>query len=170
MSMRDQYVIGTVVNTTHNKVFPFLQQCYARMLSHFNHVRLCVTIWTAAHQAPLSMGFSGQEYWSGLPFPSPHSNPISWYYYPSVWKWGSQSTWKLNMVPGSIQPANKQAGTHIQVILLQKWCSSCLYYTPRLNRVWRCYAWLWTQNCLTKRINNSCTGRGLHSQGTSQVN
>ena len=32
---------------------------------------LCVTPWTAAHQAPLSMGFSRQEYWSGLPFPSP---------------------------------------------------------------------------------------------------
>ena len=30
-----------------------------------------MTPWTAAHQAPLSMGFSRQEYWSGLPFPSP---------------------------------------------------------------------------------------------------
>ena len=30
-----------------------------------------VTPWTVAHQAPLSMGFSKQEYWSGLPFPSP---------------------------------------------------------------------------------------------------
>ena len=29
------------------------------------------TPWTVTHQAPLSMGFSGQEYWSGLPFPSP---------------------------------------------------------------------------------------------------
>ena len=28
------------------------------------------SLWTVAHQAPLSMGFSGQEYWSGLPFPS----------------------------------------------------------------------------------------------------
>ena len=33
-------------------------------------VRLCETLWTAALQAPLSMGFSRQEYWSGLPFPS----------------------------------------------------------------------------------------------------
>ena len=30
-----------------------------------------VTLWTVAHQAPLSMGFSRQEYWSGLPFPPP---------------------------------------------------------------------------------------------------
>ena len=41
------------------------------LLSHFNHVQLCVTPWTAAYQAPLSMEFSRQEYWSGLPFPSP---------------------------------------------------------------------------------------------------
>ena len=38
-------------------------------------VRLFATPWTAAHQAPLSMGFSRQEYWSGLPFPSPGHLP-----------------------------------------------------------------------------------------------
>ena len=36
-----------------------------------SRVRLFVTPWTVAYQAPLSMGFSRQEYWSGLPFPSP---------------------------------------------------------------------------------------------------
>ena len=41
------------------------------LLSHFSRVRLCVTPQTAAHQAPPSLGFSGQEHWSGLPFPSP---------------------------------------------------------------------------------------------------
>ena len=41
------------------------------VLSHFSCVRLFVTLSTVAHQAPLSMGFSRQEYWSGLPFPSP---------------------------------------------------------------------------------------------------
>ena len=45
------------------------------MLSCFSCVRLCVTPWTAAHQAPLSPGFSRQEYWSGLPFPSPELMP-----------------------------------------------------------------------------------------------
>ena len=40
------------------------------LLSRFSHVRLCVTPWTAVHQAPPSMGFSRQEYWSGLPLPS----------------------------------------------------------------------------------------------------
>ena len=41
------------------------------LLSHGSCVRLCVTPQMAAHQAPLSLGFSRQEYWSGLPFPSP---------------------------------------------------------------------------------------------------
>ena len=38
-------------------------------------VRLCVTSWTVAPQAPLSTGFSRQEHWSGLPFPSPGDLP-----------------------------------------------------------------------------------------------
>ena len=36
-----------------------------------SHVQLFATPWTVTHQAPLSMGFSRQDYWSGLPFPSP---------------------------------------------------------------------------------------------------
>ena len=36
-----------------------------------NHVRLFATPWTVVHQTSLSLGFSRQEYWSGLPFPSP---------------------------------------------------------------------------------------------------
>ena len=38
-------------------------------------VQLFATPWTVAHQAPPSMGFSRQEYWSGLPFPSPGDLP-----------------------------------------------------------------------------------------------
>ena len=45
------------------------------MLSHFILFELFVTPWTVAHQAPLSMGESGQEYWSGLPWPSPGDLP-----------------------------------------------------------------------------------------------
>ena len=45
------------------------------MLSCFSCVRFCVTLWTAANQAPLSTEFSRQEYWSGLPFPSPGDLP-----------------------------------------------------------------------------------------------
>ena len=42
----------------------------ACVLSRFSGVRLSETPWTTARQAPLSMGFSSEEYWSGLPFPS----------------------------------------------------------------------------------------------------
>ena len=51
--------------------------------SRFSHVRLFVTPWTVGCQAPLSMGFSRQEYWSGLPFSPPGDlpNPRIWEYY-----------------------------------------------------------------------------------------
>ena len=48
------------------------------LLSRFSHVRLCVTPWTAAHQAPPSLGFSRQKHWSGLPFPSPMHQSEKW--------------------------------------------------------------------------------------------
>ena len=54
----------------HSEVF--LAVC---VLNHFSRVRLFATPWTVAHQAPLSMGFSRQEYWSGLPFFSPGELP-----------------------------------------------------------------------------------------------
>jgi len=60
-----------------------------------SHVRLFATPWTAAHQAPLSMGFSRQEYWSGLPLPSPPimSIKLKWTsHIVSVWSW----LWRLN--------------------------------------------------------------------------
>ena len=41
------------------------------MLNRFSHVQVFVTLWSVAHQAPLSMGFSRQEYWSGWLFPPP---------------------------------------------------------------------------------------------------
>ena len=44
---------------------------YDIVLSCFSHVWLFAALWTIAHQAPVSMGFSWQEYWTGLPFPSP---------------------------------------------------------------------------------------------------
>ena len=47
----------------------------ACMLNHFSHVWIFMTPWTAAHQAPLFMGFSRQEYWSGLLCPPPRDLP-----------------------------------------------------------------------------------------------
>ena len=66
---------------SHNNIFIHI---FAYMLSRFNHVLLCVTLGTAAHQAPLPMGFSRQEYWSGLPCPPlgilPHPGIVSKFY------------------------------------------------------------------------------------------
>ena len=45
------------------------------MLSCFSRVQLFATLWTVAHQAPLSVKFSRQEYWSGLPCPPPGDLP-----------------------------------------------------------------------------------------------
>ena len=53
------------------------------MLSCYIRARLFATLWTVAHRAPLSMGFSRQEYWSGLPctppgdLPDPRIEPVS---------------------------------------------------------------------------------------------
>ena len=45
------------------------------LLSSYCHVQLCATLWSVARQAPLSVEFSRQEYWSGLPFPTPGNLP-----------------------------------------------------------------------------------------------
>ena len=47
------------------------------MKSEREVAQLCPTLWTVAYQPPPSMGFSMQEYWSGLPFPSPGDLPKS---------------------------------------------------------------------------------------------
>ena len=49
----------------------FLLQCMKLKVKSLSRVRLLATPWTAAHQAPPSLGFPRQEHWSGLPFPSP---------------------------------------------------------------------------------------------------
>ena len=48
----------------------FIKYVHECVLSHFSHVRLFATLWTVAHQAPLSMGLFRQEYWSGVAMPS----------------------------------------------------------------------------------------------------
>ena len=64
---------------------PQQQMKTAAAANLLSHVRLCATLWTVAHQAPLSMGFSRKEYWSGMSFPPsgdiPHPDiePVSYY-------------------------------------------------------------------------------------------
>ena len=66
------------------------------LLSHFSCVRLCATPEMAAHQAPPSLGFSRQEHWSGLPFPSPMHES-------EKWKW-SRSVICDSQRPHGLQP------------------------------------------------------------------
>ena len=65
------------------------------LLSDFSRVRLCATPQMAAHQAPLSLGFSRQEYWRGLPFSSPMHESEKW-------------KWSLSVVPDSQRPHGLQ--------------------------------------------------------------
>ena len=60
----------TIAHGSHCAIWPL--KVKAKLLSH---VRLFTTPWTVAYQPPPSMGFSRQEYWSGLPFPSPGDLP-----------------------------------------------------------------------------------------------
>ena len=86
--------------------------CVCVCVCVFSHVQLFATPWTAAHQAPPSMGFSSQEYWSGLPLPSLLHIWDYWYY---SWKSWFQlvlhpaflmmySAYKLNKQSDNIQP------------------------------------------------------------------
>ena len=65
------------------------------LLSRFSRVRLCVTPWTAAYQAPPSVGFSRREHWSGLPFPSPMHESGKW-------------KWSCSVVSDSLRPHGLQ--------------------------------------------------------------
>ena len=67
----DSIVHGVAKSQTGLSDFHFHYLDMLLLLSRFSRVQLCVTPWTAAHQAPLSLGFSRQEHWSGLPVSSP---------------------------------------------------------------------------------------------------
>ena len=70
-SARDTALLACIIWGDVQSKLPALPGSSLLLLNHVSHVQLCATPWTAAHQAPPSMGFSRQEYWSGLPLPSP---------------------------------------------------------------------------------------------------
>ena len=92
------------------------------MVSHFSCVQLCVTLWTVTCQAPLSMRFSRQEYWSGLPcLPLGHLlNP------------GTEPTTLTSpALAGRLPRAPPKSSIHLPVdvqILHSTVCLSLLYY------------------------------------------
>ena len=74
-----------------------------------SRVRLFVTPWTVAYQAPPSMRFSRQEYWSGLPFPSPGDLPDS----------GIETGFPVFQADASIQSSDYNYGTALQYSCLE---------------------------------------------------
>ena len=79
--------------------------CPACVPSHFSRVQLFATLWTAAYQAPLSIGFSKQEYCSGLPFPPEEDlpNPRDWTHVSMSPAWAGgffiiSATWSLQIL------------------------------------------------------------------------
>ena len=69
---------GSSEKQNQKNVVMYILPMHACMLSCFSHVPLFATPWTVACKAPLSMGFSRQEYWSGLPYSLPGDPPDSW--------------------------------------------------------------------------------------------
>ena len=68
------FVGGTIQPTTEYKYSIFYGEI-KKCVCVLSHVWFFMTSWTVVHQAPLSLGFSRQEYWSGLPFPPPGDLP-----------------------------------------------------------------------------------------------
>ena len=65
-------------------LFIYMCVCAACLITHFSCAQLDVTPWTVVYQAPLSMGFSRQAYWRGLPCPPPGDFPDPWIE-PTTW-------------------------------------------------------------------------------------
>ena len=81
------------------EIFPAILKTLLLLLSCFSRVRLCVAPETAAHQGPSSLGFSRQEHWSGLPFPSPMCESEKW-------------KWSRSVVSDSSRPHGLQSSVH----------------------------------------------------------
>ena len=69
--------IQSSLDKAHVELPAFLNRMKVKVLVCLSHVQLFSTPWTVAHQTPLSMGFSTQKYWSGLPCPPPGDLPDS---------------------------------------------------------------------------------------------
>ena len=120
-----------------------------------SRVRLFATPWTAAYQAPPSMGFSRQEYWSELPFPSPMHES-------EKWKW-SRSVVSDSSRPHGLQPTRllrpwdfpgKSAGVGCHCLLQGNVWENVKFSISILGIVWMlkplsCFFWVYAQkwNC-----------------------
>ena len=127
----------------------FLLQCVEVKVKSLSRVRLLATPWTAAYQAPLSMGFSRQEYWSGLPLPSPIN---------AYWNKLDQWFWIRGPVDLSQRPAKGTSKARRgDILFLPFWASTRMVpllsymledgvnvlrkYSTAKNRAWRLHGY-----------------------------
>ena len=110
----------------------FLLQCMKVKVKSLSRVWLLATPWTAAYRAPMPMGFSTQEYWNGVPWPSPAY--VSWYvlmtcqgFYGSIGKESACNVWDPDSIPKSGRSPGEVNGNLLQY--------SCLE-NPRDGRAW----------------------------------
>ena len=95
---------------------------HVHVLSPCSHVQLSTILWTAAHQAPLSMRLSRQEYWSGLPcpplgnLPSPGIQPMS-LMSPALARGfiTTSTTWEAQFTPNNDQSELQTQSAHLTV-------------------------------------------------------
>jgi len=110
----------------------------------------CLTLWDsmmAAHQAPLSLGFSRQEHWSGLPFPSPMHESEKWKWNHSV---VSDSVWPHGLPPTRLLHPwdfpGKSTGVGCHCLLQPKWLQSrkteLVILSPYMHTQTDCHDWM----------------------------
>ena len=123
----------------------FLLQCVT-VKSESEVAQSCPTLsdpWTAAYQAPPSMGFSRQEYWSGVPLPSPKNKT---YLYMNIMKYDQDLyPWKLKTpVKEFTEYVNKQETHHVHLVVILQLPPtttdlsniSCEWYHALVSREW----------------------------------
>ena len=119
----------------------------------FSHVRLFATPWTAAHQAPPSMGFSRQEYWSGVPLPSPVISTATDWKRKKIGK----DTWTSVFIAAlfTVGKTGKQSSTHQQTSELRRygrdthWNITQPRERMKYHHLWQC-GWIQRILCLEK--------------------
>ena len=103
-----------------------------RLVRVLSHVQCSVTPRSAAYQAPLFMGFFRQEYWGGLPFPSPGDIPNSGIKPTSLVS--PASAGRFYTTEALAKPPNRLSHLQVQVVILQGWCSKAPRSEPGIQQ------------------------------------